>query len=248
MLDGVIFMCECVFCHKEQIITDFVYEDELVMAFMDMEPINEGHVLLVPKQHYLDADEIPDELLVHLMIVSKKIVAALKEIYHPDGYSIMQNGGEFNDVGHYHMHIFPRYAGDGFGWTYGSEEKNVNSEIAERIRKQLRVASVIGCIVTVTVDRPLGSYHPEHKDMYYPINYGYVEGVMAPDGEEQDAYILGVDEAVDKIIGTVIAVVHRNDDVEEKWVVAPAGMTYTKQEIKEKIRFQEQYFDSEIMM
>lgn len=241
-------MCECVFCHKEQIITDFVYEDELVMAFMDMEPINEGHVLLVPKQHYLDADEIPDELLVHLMIVSKKIVAALKEIYHPDGYSIMQNGGEFNDVGHYHMHIFPRYAGDGFGWTYGSEEKNVNSEIAERIRKQLRVASVIGCIVTVTVDRPLGSYHPEHKDMYYPINYGYVEGVMAPDGEEQDAYILGVDEAVDKIIGTVIAVVHRNDDVEEKWVVAPAGMTYTKQEIKEKIRFQEQYFDSEIMM
>ena len=52
--------------------------------------------------------------------------------------------------------------------------------------------------------------------MYYPINYGYVEGIMAPDGEEQDAYILGVDEAIDKFIGTVIAVVHRNDDVEEK--------------------------------
>lgn len=241
-------MCECVFCHKEKIITDFVYEDELVMAFMDMEPINEGHILLVPKQHYLDADEIPDELLAHLMIVSKKIVATLKEIYHPNGYSIMQNGGEFNDVGHYHMHIFPRYAGDGFGWTYGSEEKSVNTEIAERIRKKLRVNSVIGRTVTVTVDRPLGSYHPEHKDMCYPINYGYVEGIMAPDGEEQDAYILGVDEAVDKFIGTVIAVVHRNDDVEEKWVVAPAGMTYTKQEIKEKIRFQEQYFDSEIMM
>lgn len=247
-MNGAKIMCECVFCHKEKIITDFVYEDELVMAFMDMEPINEGHILLVPKQHYLDADEIPDELLAHLMIVSKKIVATLKEIYHPNGYSIMQNGGEFNDVGHYHMHIFPRYAGDGFGWTYGSEEKSVNTEIAERIRKKLRVNSVIGRTVTVTVDRPLGSYHPEHKDMCYPINYGYVEGIMAPDGEEQDAYILGVDEAVDKFIGTVIAVVHRNDDVEEKWVVAPAGMTYTKQEIKEKIRFQEQYFDSEIMM
>ena len=49
-----------------------------------------------------------------------------------------------------------------------------------------------GDIVTVTVDRPLGSYHPEHKDMYYPINYGYIEGVIAADGEEQDAYILGV--------------------------------------------------------
>lgn len=103
------------------------------MAFMDMEPINEGHVLLVPKQHYLDADE----LLAHLMIVSKNIVKALKEIYCPNGYSIMQNGGEFNDVGHYHMHIFPRYEGDGFGWTYGSDEKAVNTEIAERIRKQL---------------------------------------------------------------------------------------------------------------
>lgn len=118
----------------------------------------------------------------------------------------------------------------------------------EQIRKQLRVDSVVGNIVTVTVDRPLGSYHPEHKDMYYPINYGYVEGVMAPDGEEQDAYILGVDKAVENFTGTVIAVVHRNDDVEEKWVVAPAGMNFTKEEIMEQIHFQEQYFDSMIMM
>lgn len=64
------------------------------------------------------------------------------------------------------------------------------------------VSPVIGRTVTVTVDRPLGSYHPEHKDMYYPINYGYVEGIMAPDGEEQDAYILGVDEAIEKFTGT----------------------------------------------
>ena len=63
--------------------------------------------------------------------------------------------------------------------------------------------SVIGRTVNITVDTPLGSYHPEHKDMYYPINYGYVEGIMAPDGEEQDAYILGVDKAIDKFTGTV---------------------------------------------
>ena len=146
------------------------------------------------------------------------------------------------------MHIFPIYIEDGFGWSYGSEEKAVNAEIAERIRKQLRVDSVVGNIVTVTVDRPLGSYHPEHTDMYYPINYGYVEGVMAPDGEEQDAYILGVDEAVEKFTGKIIAVVHRNDDVEEKWIVAPEGMTFTKEEIREQIHFQEQYFDSKIMV
>lgn len=110
------------------------------------------------------------------------------------------------------------------------------------------ISSVIGRTVTVTVDRPLGSYHPEHKDMYYPINYGYVEGIMASDGEEQDAYILGVDEAIEKFTGKIIAIVHRNDDVEEKWVVAPEGMTFTKEEIREQIHFQEQYFDSEIVM
>jgi diadenosine tetraphosphate (Ap4A) HIT family hydrolase len=127
----------CVFCQKEKIVTDFVYEDEMVMAFMDMEPINEGHILLITKEHYLDVDEIPDEVVSRLMIVSKKIVKALKEVYHPEGYSVMQNGGQFNDVGHYHMHIFPRYTGDGFGWAYGNGIKNVNAEIAKRIREQI---------------------------------------------------------------------------------------------------------------
>lgn len=132
-------MSECVFCHKEKLVTDIIYEDALVLAFMDMDPINEGHVLLVPKEHYLDADEMPDELLTHIMLVSKKLVAAIKKVYSPNGYSIMQNGGEFNDVGHYHMHIFPRYHGDGFGWTFGEDGKAVNSEIAQRIKDALEL-------------------------------------------------------------------------------------------------------------
>ena len=57
---------ECVFCHKEKLVTDIVYEDELVMAFMDMDPINEGHVLLVPKEHYLDADGISATISVNI--------------------------------------------------------------------------------------------------------------------------------------------------------------------------------------
>ena len=108
--------------------------------------------------------------------------------------------------------------------------------------------AIIGTTVTVTVDRPLGSYHPEYKDMYYPINYGYIEGIMAPDGEEQDAYILGVNEPVDKFTGKIIAIVQRKDDVEEKWVVVPDGMMFSKDEIRQQIYFQEQYFDSEIVM
>ncbi len=107
---------------------------------------------------------------------------------------------------------------------------------------------MIGDMVTVTVDRPLGSYHPKHKDLYYPINYGYIKGVMAPDGEEQDAYILGVSEPVDVFTGRIIAIIHRYDDVEEKWVVAPENMIFSKEEIMEQVKFQEQYFRSEVMM
>ena len=107
---------------------------------------------------------------------------------------------------------------------------------------------MLGKTVTVTVDRPLGSFHPEYKDMYYPINYGYIEGTIAPDGEEQDAYILGVNEPVETFTGRVIAVIHRFDDVEEKWVVAPDGVEFTKDEVEEAVRFQEQYFKSEIVM
>lgn len=107
---------------------------------------------------------------------------------------------------------------------------------------------MIGNKVIVKVDRPMGSYHPEHKDMYYPINYGYIEGVMAPDGEEQDAYILGVDEPVEEFSGVVIAIIHRVDDVEEKWVVSPENMRFTVEEIEKQVYFQEQYFKSEIRM
>lgn len=62
-------MENCIFCNKENLSAGIVYEDEYVMAFMDIEPINEGHGLLITKEHYLDVDEIPDELLAHLMSV-----------------------------------------------------------------------------------------------------------------------------------------------------------------------------------
>ena len=107
---------------------------------------------------------------------------------------------------------------------------------------------MIGDIVTVTVDRPLGSHHPKYKDMYYPINYGYIEGVTAPDGEEQDAYILGVDKPIERFTGKIIAIVHRYDDIEEKWVVCPEGVSFSEEEIFEQICFQEQYYQSEIIM
>ena len=128
-------MCRCLFCMvaKGKLETNLVYEDETVMAFLDIEPINEGHVLIIPKEHYMDVDELPQPLLFHLMEISQRIVTAIKMKYNADGYSIMQNGGKFNDIGHYHLHIFPRFEGDGFGWTSNTDIHNVNSEIAREI-------------------------------------------------------------------------------------------------------------------
>ncbi|MGI6743944.1 MAG: inorganic pyrophosphatase [Eubacteriales bacterium] len=105
---------------------------------------------------------------------------------------------------------------------------------------------MIGSIVTVKIDRPSGSRHPEYKDMIYPINYGYIEGITAPDGEWQDAYIIGIDESLAEFTGEVIAVIRRNDDAEEKWVVAPKGQTFSAEYIKSQVEFQERFFDYEI--
>ena len=107
---------------------------------------------------------------------------------------------------------------------------------------------MIGNIVKVIVDRPLGSVHPKHNDLIYNLNYGYIPKVFAPDGEEQDAYILGVNEPVTEFVGKVIAIIHRLNDIEDKWVVAPEGKSFTKEEITNSVAFQEKFFDIEIVM
>lgn len=107
---------------------------------------------------------------------------------------------------------------------------------------------MIGPIVTVTIDRPLGSFHPEHPDIHYPINYGYIKGTMAADGEEEDTYILGVNEPVSEFTGRIIAIINRENDIEHKWVVAPEGITFTREEIAELTHFQEQHFKSTISL
>ena len=107
---------------------------------------------------------------------------------------------------------------------------------------------MIGKVVKVIVDRPLGTHHPNHKDLIYSVNYGYVPEFFAPDGEEQDAYILGVNEPVTEFLGKVIAIIHRLNDMEDKWVVAPEGRFFTKEEIANSVAFQEKFFDIEIVM
>lgn len=103
----------------------------------------------------------------------------------------------------------------------------------------------LGQTVTVTIDRPLGSRHPQWG-FVYPVNYGYVAGEPAPDGEDLDAYVLGVSQPLTDFAGTCIAVVHRLNDNDDKLVVLPAGLSYDDDQISDLVEFQECYFQTVI--
>lgn len=98
----------------------------------------------------------------------------------------------------------------------------------------------------IKIDRPLGSQHPKHR-FIYPINYGYVPNTISGDGEELDAYILGIYEPLDTFIGKCIAIVHRTNDNDDKLVIVPETKTFTDSEIKVLTDFQEKYFESIII-
>jgi len=117
--------------------------------------------------------------------------------------------------------------------------------INNTLRKAL-TWSYLGENVIVKIDRPIWSEHPKHPGLVYPINYGYIEGVFAPDGEELDVYILGVDKPLEVFSGRIIAIVHREDDVEDKLVAAPEGIVFKQAEIEKAIYFQEKYYKSKV--
>ena len=109
------------------------------------------------------------------------------------------------------------------------------------------INDVIGKNVKGKIDRPIGSRHPRHPEMIYPINYGYVEGIIAGDGAEQDVYVFGTDKPLLTFEGKVIAVYHRYNDVEDKWIVSIDGRDFSDEEILSTIHFQEQYFKGELI-
>lgn len=101
--------------------------------------------------------------------------------------------------------------------------------------------------VYIVIDRPLGSVHPKHSDIVYPVNYGYIPNTISGDGEEIDVYLLGVSVPVRDFNCRIIAVIERLDDNENKLVAAPEGVTFTAEEIKSLTYFQEQYFNTRII-
>ncbi len=117
--------------------------------------------------------------------------------------------------------------------------------IVRTLRKAL-VRSYLGKTVNIKIDRPVGSIHPEHPELVYPVNYGYIPDVFGGDGEEIDVYLLGVDVPVEEYTARIIGIVHRHNDTEDKLVAAPEGLDFDENKISKSVSFQERFFESEI--
>ena len=113
--------------------------------------------------------------------------------------------------------------------------------------RKAQVASYLGKVVRIGIDRPVGYVHVKEKyTLTYKINYGYIPDVLGGDGEELDVYLLGVDEPVEEYEVRIIAIVHRENDIEDKLVGAPIGMDFSADEIRDAVNFQEKYYISRI--
>ena len=123
--------------------------------------------------------------------------------------------------------------------------KGKHDFIVYTLRKAL-VRSYLGKTVNIKIEKPIGSVHPKHSDLIYPINYGYIPNVFSGDGEEIDVYLLGVDVPVEEYTARIIGIVYRHNDVEDKLVAAPEGFNFDQIKISEAVHFQEQYYESEI--
>lgn len=139
-------MEDCTFCKiiAKEFQSSIVYEDDIAIAFMDIQPVNEGHTLVVPKKHYVTLEDCDEETAKHLMVVTKKLNSAVSKAFKSEGILNLTANGEDagQEIFHLHIHIIPRFKDDGFGLKFADEyfvkkERKFLQETAEKIRKEL---------------------------------------------------------------------------------------------------------------
>ena len=134
-------MSDCLFCKIIQgdIPADRIYEDEQVLAFLDIHPVNTGHTLFIPKQHADNLLETPDENLAHLMQIVKKIAPSILRAVQAEGFNLGVNTGSIAGqvIFHTHIHVMPRFSKDGHDMWHEKEIGDLTN-IAERIRKEIQ--------------------------------------------------------------------------------------------------------------
>ena len=131
-------MNDCIFCKiiANEIPSAKIYEDDKVLAFLDINYVNPGHVLVIPKEHYENMLSTPDELVAYLYIKSKELMIKIKQAMKADFVALSVVG---TDVPHFHIHLIPRYFNDGLAgfWPTKKYSEGEMKEIAEKIKKEL---------------------------------------------------------------------------------------------------------------
>ena len=115
-----------------------IFTNEHIIALLDIDPIALGHILIFPKKHYVDFHELPDDLVQEMMVFAKKAIRLFQTLFPAQGYSMMLNGGAFNDLKHCHLHVFPRYSKEEFGWTYDESKVSVDAKRFEVLKDLMR--------------------------------------------------------------------------------------------------------------
>lgn len=123
-----------------------VYENEFVCCILDHDPFNEGHVMILPKKHFEDVDELDVDTVNNIMQASRLISKAIKALYKPDGITICQNGGIFSELSHFHMHVVPRYKHQSFADFYLEVPLNNGREKRKLLETRDELVEVIKSI------------------------------------------------------------------------------------------------------
>lgn len=126
-----------------------VYENDYVSCLLDHEPYNEGHVMILPKRHFHDVDEFDEETANAVMRASILLSKAVKDVYAPDGVTICQNGGVFNDLTHYHMHVVPRYENQSFSTFYIEDGEVCIEDEAKLTETRRKLSGAIAELVEI---------------------------------------------------------------------------------------------------
>lgn len=133
---------DCIFCKiaAGEIPSNTIYEDDSYRVILDLGPAAKGHALILPKEHYADIYELPDDKAGEVFRLAKKMAGRMKSALGCDGFNVVQNNGEIagQTVFHFHMHLIPRYENDGqkIGWTPGEPSQEELRETARIIREE----------------------------------------------------------------------------------------------------------------
>lgn len=135
-------MIDCIFCKiiEGKIPCAKIYENDKVIAFLDIAPVNKGHALIMPKQHFERLESLPDDVLCEIAKAIKKISKAILKAVESNSFNLGVNDGKNAGqlVPHFHLHIMPRFEGDGLKhWPGKKYEKGEAEEIADKIKKNL---------------------------------------------------------------------------------------------------------------